>query len=137
TKNNSGIDLTDIKHLIHWDEYTRKFPPLLALITPKLREKEWDKTNFLKYGEDEWEKFIKSVSGSVKTPSTYRDSKEPIKSYAYDLTRTLTDQFPTEKLVSQLRQSELPNKKEFYRVLSRNPNFDIQNQAVSRHFTKG
>lgn len=137
TKKISGIDLTDIKHLIQWDEYTRKFPPLLALIIPKLREKEWDKTNFLKYDKDEWEKGIKSVSGSVKTPSSYKDKKEPIQSYAYDLTRTLTDQFPTEKLVSQLKQSKLPNKNDFYRVLSRNPNFDIQNQAVSRHFTKG
>ncbi|QRM90340.1 hypothetical protein FG167_14210 [Lacinutrix sp. WUR7] len=133
--NKKGND--ELEQIISWDKTLKEFPPLLAIVVPELRKNKWDKTSLLKYTQENWRELIHNVAGELKYPSSYKDSEEPIQSYAYDLTRTLTDQFPTEKLVGQLKQSELPNKNDFYRVLSRNPDFDIQNQAVSRHFTKG
>ncbi|QHI38699.1 hypothetical protein IMCC3317_40930 [Kordia antarctica] len=129
------FDITDLKHVVDWDNRIRNFTPLLALIIPNLRENEWDKTTLLKYTQDHWAALIQAVPSSIKHPTEYDDNKEPIRSYAYDLFSTLTNLFPTEKLVTQLNQSNLPNKDDFYRILRRNPNFDIQNQAVSRHFS--
>ncbi len=127
----------ELEQILFWDGVTRQFAPLLARIIPKLRRKAWGKNILLKYNQPHWTEEISGVAGDTKYPDTYKENTEATASYAHDITLALSDLFPTEKLVSQIEESSLPHKEIFKQLLERNPGFNIQEQAVSRHFTQG
>ncbi|NVK66502.1 MAG: hypothetical protein HWE22_18060 [Flavobacteriales bacterium] len=135
SKKRSFLAREELMGIMEWDRYTKSFTPLLARIVPNLMESNWNKTTLISYSQEEWLNEINSLEGSIRYPTEYDDLEDPVQAFASDLVRTLSNQFPTEKLVTQIDQSELPYKRDFKRVLRRNPDFDIQNQAVSRHFS--